>query len=186
MVEFLGSLGLPDVAVLAPEAPGRTWWPASFLAPHAAIGPHAAAGVAAAMDAVRTLEAAGLARGDIWLLGFSQGACLALESFAREGEALAGVFAFSGGLVGTGDAGGDALPALYGHPEKRFSYEGRRNGHVRLSCHAEDPHIPLTRVRTSAVALRALGAEVDLRIHEGAGHSILPEDVRALRARLNT
>jgi len=27
------ALGLPDVACVAPEAPGHSWWPTSFLAP---------------------------------------------------------------------------------------------------------------------------------------------------------
>jgi hypothetical protein len=27
------ALGLPDVALIAPQAPGMSWWPTSFLAP---------------------------------------------------------------------------------------------------------------------------------------------------------
>jgi phospholipase/carboxylesterase len=101
---LLAHAALPDVAAFAPEAPGNSWWPTSFLAPTAQMGPFVAAGLAAIREGVAALGAEGLPRNRIWLGGFSQGACLALEAFAREGEGLAGVIALSGGLVGSGDA----------------------------------------------------------------------------------
>lgn len=171
--------------MVAPEAPGRSWWPTSFLAPSATIEPFVAAGIAAVTDAVGELESAGLPRDRIWLLGFSQGAVLALETFARAGEGLAGVFGLSGGLVGTGDAPGPATDALYGHGPKLFDYAGRRTGRVWLSCHERDPHIPLARVRETLAALTELGASVESHIHPGAGHSVMREDIAAMRARLN-
>lgn len=91
--DILGPLahsGLPDVAALAPDAPGGSWWPTSFLAPMAVIGPHADRAVAAMAEAVAALEAEGIPRRSIWLGGFSQGAVLALETFARQGAGLAG------------------------------------------------------------------------------------------------
>ncbi len=182
---LLDHAGLPDVAAVAPEAPGNSWWPVSFLAPAATLEPFVAAGVAAAMAAVAELEAAGLPRDRIWLLGFSQGAGLALETFARNGEGLAGMFGMSGGLVGTGDADGPATQALYGYGPKRFDYAGSRKGRVWLSCHERDPHIPLARVRETAAVLTALGASVETRIYPGAGHSVMREDIAAMRARLN-
>ncbi|HMO08967.1 MAG TPA: dienelactone hydrolase family protein [Paracoccaceae bacterium] len=182
---LLAVAGLPDVAGLAPEAPGRSWWPTSFLAPMAQMEPFAAAGVVAAAQAVERLEAAGLSRGRIWLMGFSQGACLALETFARAGEGLAGVLAFSGGLVGTADAG-TPTPALYGHADKLLAYPGRREGaQVWLSVHERDPHIPLKRAQDSAAALRAMGAAGEFQAHPGAGHGVTQADVTALRAALN-
>jgi len=172
---------LPAVTALLPEAPGGTWWPTSFLAPAAQIEPFVAAGVAAVLDAVAGLEAEGFARRQIWLMGFSQGACLALETFARAGAGQAGVFAFSGGLTGTGDAGGGPQPALYGHRQKRFDYAGQRPGQVWLSCHARDPHIPLARVEQSALVLSAMGAPVETLIHPGTGHGLAAADIAALR-----
>jgi predicted esterase len=187
--DILGLLhhaGLPDVAAIAPEAAGGSWWPTSFLAPAAVIGPHADHAVAAMAEAVATLEAEGIPRSAIWLGGFSQGAVLALETFARQGAGLAGVFALSGGLVGTGDAGGEANPALYGHAPKRFDYPGRRDGaKVWISVHERDPHIPLQRVRDSATVLTAMGAEVVTQVYPGAGHSVMREDVERLRMWLN-
>lgn len=173
--------GLQDVAIIAPDAPGGTWWPTSFLAPSAVIEPHVQAAVAAVGAAVAQLEADGLARSAIWLAGFSQGAGLALETFARIGEGLAGVLAPSGGLVGTSDAPGTPDPALYGHTPKRFDYPGRRDGaRVWISVHEQDPHIPLSRVRESRMVMQALGAEVESAVYPGHGHSVMAEDLQRL------
>jgi predicted esterase len=185
MLGLAEALALPEVAVLAPEAPGRSWWPTSFLAPAAQMEPHVRQGLAAVSEAVASLAAEGIGRERIWLGGFSQGACLALEAFAREGGGLRGVFGLSGGLVGTGDASEAPDPTLYGHRPKRLDYAGRRDGaEAWLSVHAEDPHIPLARMRDSAAALAAMGAEVATRVHPGAGHGLTGEDLAAMRARL--
>ena len=135
------------------------------------------------MTGVAALEADGISRDRIWLGGFSQGACLALETFARAGAGLAGVLAFSGGLVGTSDTGAGGDDALYGHPVKAFDYPERRDGaRVWLSVHEVDPHIPLKRVRESVDALQTLGAEVEAKIYPGAGHRVMPADQAALQS----
>jgi predicted esterase len=183
---LLGPLGLPDIAAVAPEAPGHSWWPTSFLAPAAQMAPFVAAGLTAVRDAVSALEAEGLSRDRIWLGGFSQGACLALEVIAREGEGLAGVFGLSGALVGREDAPGAAEAELYGHRPKSLDYTGRRDGaRVWMSVHERDPHIPLKRARDSAEVLRTLGAEVQLHVYPGGGHSVMQDDLAAMRVRLN-
>ncbi|MFN0113678.1 MAG: alpha/beta hydrolase [Paracoccaceae bacterium] len=177
---------IPDAALIAPEAEGNTRWPTSFLAPSAAMEPFVRCGLAAVRDAVAALQGEGLARQSIWLLGFSQGACLALEAFARDGEGLAGAIAMSGGLVGTGDAEGGPSKALYGHMPKRFAYPGARAGSdVWLSCHERDPHIPLARVGESAAVLKGLGASVETKLYPGAGHGVMGDDIAAIRARVN-
>lgn len=183
---LLAHAALPDVAAIAPVAPGGSWWPTSFLAPTAVIGPHADRAVAVMAEAIATLEAEGIPRGAIWLGGFSQGAVLALETFARKGEGLAGVLAMSGGLVGTGDTGGAPDDALYSHAPKLFDYPGRRDGaRVWMSVHERDPHIPLRRVRESATVLTTLGAEVITQVYPGTGHAVMREDVERLRMWLN-
>ncbi len=178
--------GLPDIAAIAPQAPGHSWWPASFLSPAAETAPHVAAGLQAMQAAVAALEADGLPRNRIWLGGFSQGACLALETYARHGAGLAGAFGFSGGLIGTADAGGEPMADLYGHLPKRFDYTGRRDGgQVWLSVHERDPHIPLKRVEDSAFVLGELGADVRVQVYPGAGHAVMRDDVAILRGWLN-
>lgn len=169
------------VAAVAPEAPGRSWWPTSFLAPAAAIEPFVIRGLAAVRAAAAALAAEGIPRDRLWLAGFSQGACLALEAFAREGGGMAGVLAFSGGLVGTADADGAPQADLHGHGPKRFDYAGSRTGaRVWIGVHARDPHIPLARVRDSAGVLAALGARVETAEYPGAGHALTARDLAVL------
>ena len=183
---LLDQAALPDVAGFAPEAPGASWWPTSFLAPMAQMAGPLGRGLAAMREGVAAAEAEGIPRGRIWLGGFSQGACLALESFARDGAGLAGVLAVSGGLVGTADAGSAQVEALYGAADKRLAYDGRREGaQVWISVHERDPHIPLKRARDSAETLRGMGADVSFHVHPGAGHAVMQADMAALRARLN-
>lgn len=185
ILSLLDHADLPDVAAIAPEAAGRSWWPTSFLAPAAQMEPFVQSALAKVEAAIAALHSEGLPHDRIWLAGFSQGACLALEAYARKGQGLAGVLGFSGGLVGTGDADGPATDALYGYGPKRFDYAGPRDGRVWISVHEQDPHIPLQRVRDSATALAALGARVETRIHPGAGHGLTRDDLSALRSRLS-
>jgi predicted esterase len=184
ILSLLDHAGLPQVAAAAPEAQGNSWWPTSFLAPAAQMAPFVAAGIRAVKASVDALRDQGLPLDRIWLAGFSQGACLALEVFARQadwgGAGLAGVFGFSGGLIGTVDA--DAPDArLMGHPDKALAYPPL-GGKVWISVHERDPHIPLKRVQDSIAALKSAGAEVQSQVYPGPGHTLLPPDIAALRA----
>lgn len=179
------ALGLPDVACVAPEAPGHSWWPTSFLAPMAQMQQPLDAGLAAVAAAVAALEAGGLSRDRIAVAGFSQGGCLALEYGARH-PGLAGVFGLSAGLVGRADVPGAGEPALYGYADKRLDYASDLTGTpVTITVHARDPHIPLKRAEDSAAAFRAMGADVTLEVTPGAGHGITQTGVAHLRAVLN-
>lgn len=184
ILSLLDHAALPEVATVAPQAPGSSWWPSSFLAPSAQMEPFVQRGLATVAEAVAALEQAGMDRSAIWLCGFSQGACLALEAYARQGEGLAGVFALSGGLVGTADVPGTDA-ALYGHADKRLDYSGTRRGRAWISVHERDPHIPLKRAQDSATALRAMGSAVEMQVYPGAGHGVMREDIAALRHALN-
>jgi predicted esterase len=173
MVGLARALGLGGAAIAAPEAPGRSWWPTSFLAPAAQMGPWVDQGLGAVDAAIAALAADGIPRDRTVVMGFSQGACLALEHAARRGSGLRAVLAFSGGLVGTGDAGGEPRPELHGHAPKRFDYATDLAGtDVMLNVHARDPHIPLARVEETARVLRGLGAAVCHTVVPGAGHAV--------------
>ena len=190
-----GILGLarefdrPDLAFLAPQAAGGTWYPTSFLAPIEANEPHLSSAVGAVMRAVEAAEAAGISRERIVLGGFSQGACLATETAVRHAGRWGGVFALSGGLIGTGPGPDDAprLPGMGGsYAEKAFDYSGDFAGTPAfLGCSDVDPHIPLVRVETTAAVYARLGAEVDARVYPGFGHTVNRDEVEAVRALLD-
>ena len=180
------------LAFLAPQAPTvggmPQWYPHSFLAPLPANQPWLDRALAAVGAAVTHARAQGVPRERIVVGGFSQGACLALEAFARAGGRWGGAFALSGGLIGTGP-GPDGAPALRGaggaFPDKAFAYDGSLGGTpVFLGCGEPDPHIPAARVRRSAEVLASLGAVVDVRLYPGLGHTVAPEELAAVRAML--
>ena len=178
--------GRDDIAAIAPQADGHSWWPVSFLAPMDALQPWLDGALAAVDSAVAALRADGLAPDAIAVAGFSQGGCLALEWAARRGGPLKAVAGFSAGLVGTADLpGARPDPTLRGHGPKAMDQPGRLDGvPVWLGCHTEDPHIPAARVQDSAKRLRALGAEVACQLHPGAGHSLTRADAIAFRGLL--
>lgn len=179
-------LGIPDIAYLAPEAAGHSWWPQSFLAPLAVNEPGLTSGLGAVGRVIEHLGNQGFGPERIVVLGFSQGACLALEYTARTGRPLHAVVALSGGLLGTGEADGAPRENLYGHAPKRFDYPGRLDGTTAfLGCHERDPHIPLARVRETQAVLERLGAAVTVQIYPGAGHGVVEEEVRFVRGLLN-
>ena len=125
MLVLAEHLALPDIACVAPEAAGNSWWPQSFLAPIAANEPGLSSSLAAVGRVAEDLERQGFGRECMVLLGFSQGACLALEYAARSGGAFRAVVGLSGGLVGTADADGPRRDDLYGYAGKRFDYAAR-------------------------------------------------------------
>ena len=186
MLGLAEHLAIPDVAYWAPEAAGHSWYPQSFLAPLAENEPGLSSALRAVAGLMEQLEREGFGPERVVALGFSQGACLALEHAARAGRPLRGLVALSGGLLGTGEV--DALPRddLYGHAPKRFDYPGRLEGTTAfIGCHERDPHIPLARVRETKAVLERLGATVTAEIYPGAGHGVTEEEVRFVRGLLN-
>lgn len=157
-------LPVADYALLAPPATGHTWYPQSFLAPPALNEPYLTAALAAVGRAVALAARHGIAAENVYLLGFSQGACLTLEYAARHATRYGGVVAFTGGLLG------DRL-----YPE---NYAGDLAGTPCLLASADpDPHVPAERVRASGALLTARGATVTEQITPGMGHTVTPQEL---------
>jgi len=154
----------PELAYLAPQAAGDSWYPYSFLAPIPQNEPWLSSALNKLGKAVEDVLRAGIAQEKIVIAGFSQGACLASEFVARNAKRYGGLIAFSGGLIGppgtefhyTGDLGG--TPAFFGGSDP-------------------DPHVPWQRVQESASVLSALGAEVVMRRYPGMPHAIIQEEL---------
>lgn len=163
--------GARDVAYLAPQASGRTWYPKSFLAPMDENEPGLSSGLRRLGGLVAELEAQGVTADRVALLGFSQGACLALEYVARHARRYAAVAALSGGLIGPPGTPRDYAGSLDGTP-------------VFLGCSDVDPHVPLPRVEESAAVLRRMHATVDARVYRGMGHAINRDELDAVEALL--
>jgi predicted esterase len=160
-----------DVAFLAPQAAGNTWYPYSFLSPLPQNEPWLASALGVIGGLVQTLGDQGVPPDRVAILGFSQGACLTLEFAARHARRYAAVIGLSGGLIGP--------------PGTPRTYAGSLDGTpVFLGCSDVDPHIPVERVRESAAVLRTMKASVDERIYRGMGHTVNTEEVAVVSALL--
>ncbi len=171
ILALAGPLNQPDMAFLAPQAAGRTWYPLRFTEPLAANEPwlSSALGIVAAL--VEQAGAAGIPPERVALIGFSQGACLSLEFAARNPRRYGAVVAFSGGLIGPDAAAWRHSGSLADTP-------------VFLGCSDIDAHIPLKRVRESSAAMGALGAAVTERIYPGMAHTVNDDELRFARGLL--
>ena len=158
-----------EIAILAPQAAGNTWYPYRFLEPTERNEPYLSSALRVVSDLIAELKENGIPPERVALLGFSQGACLALEAAARNPQRYAGVIGFSGGLVGP--------------PGTSFDFTGSLNGTpVFIGSSDVDPHIPKERVEESAAALIRLGADVDARLYPGMGHTVNREELDAARS----
>src|SRR3954453_2731821 len=161
----------PDVTILAPQAAGNTWYPYAFLEPRERNEPYLSSALRIVADLIAQVDEHGIPPERVALMGFSQGACLALEAAARNAQRYAGVMGFSGGLIGPPGTSFDFAGSLDGTP-------------VFLGCSNVDPHIPKERVEESAAALARLGAAVDVRLYRGMGHTVNRDELEAARTML--
>ena len=152
-------LDTAGVAYLAPQAAGNTWYPNRFMEPVATNEPWLSSALQAVAQTLATVAAGGIAPERTVLLGFSQGACLALEFAARNRCRYGGVVALSGGLIGADTGPRDVPASLAGTP-------------LLLGCSDVDAHIPLQRVQLAAHEMERLGGAVTLRIYSGMGHTV--------------
>lgn len=165
---------LPGVAFMAPDAPepcrgnpfGRQWFPIPWLDGSSEAA--AAAGLAAAardLDAFLDARLAdeGLAADRLALVGFSQGAMMALHVAPRRTAAVAGVVAISGRLLA---------------PE-RLAAEAVARPPVLLMHGDADEVVPFASMAQAGRALDGAGFEVWGHVMAGTGHGIAPDGLAA-------
>ena len=175
--------------LVAPSAAGGSWFPASFQAPLADNEPALSSALAAVRAILLDLREAGYTR--LAVMGFSQGACLTLETVARMGEAGGGT-GDRGPVDGRGgrplvEAAFGLSGALFGPLGLEHTYELLDSRpRVYLSVHEGDSYIPHANVRASADILSGLGAVTSFTLHPGSSHIIRPADIAAIQAFLDS
>ncbi|MFZ5973753.1 MAG: alpha/beta hydrolase [Bacteroidota bacterium] len=158
-------LPVADFYLVAPQATNHTWYPYSFMAPLAQNEPWLSSAVQLVKSIIDDVQRAGLRSEQIYLLGFSQGACLALEVATRFAQPWGGVIALTGGLIG------DRI-----YPEH---YNGHFKGAPILMTNSpNDPHVPLARSEESKRLLEKGGARVSLDIYPNRPHTILADELK--------
>ena len=157
-------LNLKEMAIFAPQASQRSWYPYSFMAPEVQNQPALDSALSVINDLVQDIESAGIPADSIYFLGFSQGACLTLEYLARNAKKYGGAVAFTGGLIGE-----TLITERY-----KGNFEGTP---ILISTGNPDPHVPLTRVQESISILKSLNSNVHSEVFNGKQHSISFEEI---------
>jgi phospholipase/carboxylesterase len=157
-------LNLKDFALLAPQATNNTWYPYSFMAPVQQNQPWLNAALILVKQIIDEVTTAGVNLENIFLLGFSQGACLTLEYAARNAARYGGIVAFTGGLIGD---------RIYNE-----NYKGCfNNTPLFIGSSDVDMHVPVQRVYATINILKDMGAVVTEKIYPGMGHTINEDEI---------
>ncbi len=168
IISLTEQLNLPSFAVFAPQAANHAWYPNRFLAPLSSNEPWLSSAMALVERTLDRIAGAGIPPERTLLLGFSQGACLALEFAARHARRYGGLVGLSGALIGP-----DGTPR---------AYPGSLSGTpVFLGCSDVDPHVPKECIAQSAGVLRSLGGEVTQRLYPGLAHTVNQDEIALVR-----
>lgn len=173
IVSLANEFNVPGFAYFAPQAAENTWYPNRFLVPLVENEPWLSSALKFVNDVFTEIINAGIAAEQIMLLGFSQGACLALEFAARNAKHYGGIVGLSGALIGPDDTPRDYAGSLAGTP-------------VFLGCSDVDFHVPRERVDQTAEVLRRLGGEVTERLYPNMDHSVNQDEIDFIRGMMQT
>lgn len=157
-------LHVSDYAWVAPQATNNTWYPYSFLVPTDQNEPGLSSALQMLEEIVDDIKTSGIPPENIYILGFSQGACLALEFVTRNAQRWGGVVAFTGGLIGDG----------VDHKKYRGDFAGTP---VFIGSSDPDPHVPLERVEATVGLLESMHADVTVKIYPGMGHTVNKDQI---------
>ena len=157
-------LNIADYAILAPQANSNTWYPYGFMASDKGNLVALESSLKQIEEAVEKVTDSGIASENIYFLGFSQGACLALEYAARNAMRYGGVIAFTGGLIGE-----NLDPTKY-----KGDFQGTP---VFIGGSKNDFHVPARRMQESEALIKNMGAEVTLKLYDDPEHTIRREEL---------
>ena len=165
IISLADYLALGNTHIIAPEATDHTWYPYSFLAPRKQNEPWLSSALQVLSTLLNDVIAAGFKSKQVFILGFSQGACLTLEFAALHAQPFGGIIAFTGGLIG------DVL--------EEENYTGDfQHTKVFIGNSDKDPHVPLARSVESKRIMEKLGADVTLTIYPGMLHTVNEDELK--------
>lgn len=154
--------------IVAPQAPDNSWYPYSFMKDEKMNEPFLSLSVENIKNIIDHVSKY-IPKHQIYIMGFSQGACLALEVSSRFASKYGGVIAFTGGLIGNTIN------------EKKYggNFEGTK---VFISNSDQDPHVPLARSEQSKELMQKLGADVILKVYKGkVAHTITEDEIDSVK-----
>lgn len=152
------------------ETPG-SWYPGRFFDPRESNEPDLTEAVERCHDAVLEASEKGRLGPDrLVIVGFSQGASLALEYVLRHPAAVGSLIVLTGGLMG-----------VPGSDWKKVAPQSLAGLHMLLTGSDADDWIPEHSTLEAAGLFRELGADVDLRVYKGRPHIVSEEEITEAR-----
>jgi phospholipase/carboxylesterase len=171
MLDLTATLEIGGTRWLAPYAGAGLWYPGRYMEPLESNEPQLTRSVERThwlvMDAA---EGGRLGPEQIFIVGFSQGACIAVEYALRHPTSVAAIVVFTGCLMGPPGtvwktAGGQSLKGLS----------------VFLTGSDADEWVAESRTIETAQVLRELGADVELKVYRGRPHVVSKEELMEAR-----
>ncbi|WP_430446489.1 MAG: alpha/beta hydrolase [Pseudomonas piscis] len=162
-------IDLQNITYLLPSAPGKTWYPSGFQRELEQNQPHLDKALIHVNRLVQYLLERNVPANDIWLMGFSQGACIGSQYLFSSRERLGGALLFTGGLFGPEvSLVSDDSNCLASMP-------------ILLTGSTTDSWVPETRVRDTACLFRKLGADVQEEIFTERDHLVSEREIDIAR-----
>ena len=165
MVNMASEIYMENMMYVIPQATNYTWYPHRFIEKREMNEPGISSGLTLLKSIIDALIEKNIRQEDIYLLGFSQGACLVTDFVARYSGKYGGMFALSGGLIGDKVSQNDYQGNLLKTP-------------VFFGCSDNDLHIPEQRIHESAEIFEGLNADVTKKIYPNMGHTINTDEIR--------
>jgi phospholipase/carboxylesterase len=161
-------LPVADFSLFAPQATNHSWYPYSFMAPTSQNQPALDSALEQVDELVKSILDQGIPSRHIYILGFSQGACLTAEFATRHAQPYGGLLIFTGGLIG--------------QQLDTSNYQGNFEGTpVLITTGDPDPHVPVSRVEETVKIMEEKEAVVTKKIYKGRPHTILEEELNLAR-----
>ncbi len=162
MLDLAAGLETGGTRWIAPYADNGLWYPGRFMEPLESNEPHLTRAVERCHRLVEDAsEGHRLGPRQLFIVGFSQGACIAVEYALRHPGVCGAIVVFSGCLMGPSEtdwrpAGGKSLRGL----------------RVFITGSDMDEWIPEERTRQTAQVLARLGADVEMHVYPSRPHFV--------------
>lgn len=176
MLDLATGLDVGGTRWIAPYADNGLWYPGRFMEPIESNEPFLTRSVERCHRLVSDASEGGrLGPDQIFIVGFSQGACIAVEYVMRHPGCCATIVVFSGCLMGP--SGTDWRPA------EGKTLDGLK---VFISGSDVDEWIPEERTRKTAQVLTDLGAAVEMHVYPSRTHLVSSLEIGEARTFLGS
>ncbi len=168
MMPIAEALHMEGVSFLIPQAALNRWYPNTAFGPLEANEPDLSSALGTVDSLVKEAHEKGFSDQQIAFGGFSQGACLASEYVARNARKYAGLFIFSGALIGP-----KGMPRNYPGSFDQMP--------VFIGGSDVDPWVAHDLISATANVFEKMGASVDFHTYPGMGHTVNQDEIDGVR-----